>query len=156
MDQEKEEEMRNDREYSLCKALAVYLRLQYPKIVYHFDPTGLGLSKAQAGRLKAIQGGRGWPDLFITEPRGNYHGLFLELKAEGTDLFKKRPNKDGTFDFASEHIAEQDAMLERLKAKGYAATFACSFNEAVEIIDAYLSTVHNALINRKEATGIIP
>ena len=38
--------------------------------------------------MKALQPGRGYPDLFIrteTKPEnGSYHGLFIELKPEGS------------------------------------------------------------------------
>ena len=96
---------RDNPEYRLYKSIALYLRLQYPNVMYHFDPTGLNLSKAQSGMLKAIQGSRGFPDLFIIEPRGIHHGLFLELKPEGTRLKKK----DGSA--SSEHIKEQTAYI---------------------------------------------
>jgi hypothetical protein len=90
--------MRNNREYQICKNIAIYMRQQYPDVIFHFDLAGLNLSKAQAGMMKAIQGGRGWPDLFIAEIRTifreedelpfgtQYHGLFIEVKKEGTIL----------------------------------------------------------------------
>lgn len=126
--------MRNDEEYRLCFHVSRYLGLQYPKIVYHFDYAGLNLTKAQAGKMKAIQGGRGFPDLFIAEPRGIYKGLFLELKAEGTNIFKR----DGET-FATPHIAEQSAMIDALSRRGYASSFAVGFDEAKQLIDAYLN-----------------
>jgi hypothetical protein len=63
----------------------------------------------------------------------DYHfGLFIELKKEGTRLKKK----DGTW--ATEHIAEQAAVLEELRKRGYAAEFAVGFEHAKGIIDTYL------------------
>lgn len=125
--------MRND-EYNLCKSLSVYLRLQYPKVLFHYDLSGLNHSPAQAGMTKMIQGGRGWPDLFLAEPRGIYKGLFLELKAEGTNIFKR----DGET-FATPHIAEQSTMIDALSRRGYASSFAIGFDEAKQLIDAYLN-----------------
>lgn len=81
--------MRNNQEYTLYKQLATYLRYQYRNILYHFDPTGLNLSKAQSGMLKAIQNHRGYPDLVIYEPRNGYHGLFIELKRDGERIHKR-------------------------------------------------------------------
>ena len=124
--------MRNNPEYQLYKGIALYLKLQYPNVLYHFDPTGLNLSKAQSGMLKAIQGSRGFPDLFIIEPRGNHHGLFLELKPEGTNLKKK----DGTA--SSEHIKEQTAYIVEMWDRGFEAGFAVGFDDAKEKIDSYL------------------
>jgi hypothetical protein len=127
--------MRASKEYILCKQIATYLRLQYPKVIFHFDLSGLNHSKAQAGQTKIIQHGRGWPDLFIAEARTSYHGLFLELKAEGTRIYKK----DGSF--SSPHIAEQDAVLKALASKGYQTWFAVGFSEAQKIIDAYMKVI---------------
>ena len=94
--------MRNNREYQICKDIAIYMRLQYPNIIFHFDLAGLNLSRAQAGMMKAIQGGRGYPDLFIAEPRlifrddddlpfgTNYYGLFIEVKKGRYKVAQKR------------------------------------------------------------------
>lgn len=62
-----------------------------------------------------------------------YAGLMIELKKAGTRIYKK----DGTL-VANEHIREQFDLLEQLRRKGYAAEFACGFDEAKEIIDNYL------------------
>lgn len=128
--------MRNNREYQICKDIAIYLWMQYPKVIFHFDLAGLNLSRAQAGMMKAIQGGRGWPDLFIAEPKhfvnAHYLGLFLELKAEGTRLC----NKSGMP--ATPHINEQYKCLAKLRTRGYLAEFVVGFDEAKKEIDYYL------------------
>jgi hypothetical protein len=124
--------MRNNREYQICKDIALYLRLQYPKVLFHFDLAGLNLSRAQAGMMKSIQGGRGWPDLFIAEPRSIFKGLFLEIKAEGTKLYKK-----DTYP-TTPHLAEQEHCLFALDDNEYCAKFAVGFDEAKELIDGYL------------------
>ena len=115
--------------------VADYLRLQYPDIMFHSDyGAGIKLTMGQATRQKRQNGGRrGWPDMFIAEPKSIYHGLFIELKKEGTRLWKK----DGSA--ASEHIAEQLKVLGSLADRGYRAMFACGFNEAKEVIDKYLN-----------------
>jgi hypothetical protein len=99
----------------------------------------------QAIRQKRLNGGRrSWPDMFIAETviskirhdDGSYNaysGLFVELKREGTRIFKK----DGKL-VADEHIREQFDMLEQLRQRGYMAEFACGFDEAKKIIDKYL------------------
>jgi hypothetical protein len=125
--------MRASKEYQLYKNVAAYLRLQYPRVMYHFDLTGVNLSKAQAGMTKAIQHCSGYPDLFIAEPRKGSHGLYLELKAEGTRLFKRN------CDLASDHLKQQASVLSDLRSKGYDAWFAVGFEEAKELIDKYLS-----------------
>ena len=136
--------MRNNREYQICKDIAIYLRLQYPNVIFHFDLAGLNLSRAQSGMMKAIQGGRGWPDLFIAEPRlvfgatddlpfgTNYNGLFIEVKAE--DIRLRKNNGDP----ATPHINEQMDCLQDLFNRGYFTVFACGFDEAKELIDSYM------------------
>jgi hypothetical protein len=124
--------MTNDREYQICEAIAKYLKLFYPNILYHFDYAGLNLSKTQSGRMKNIQGGRGWPDLFIAEPRGIFHGLFIEVKAEGIKLYNKK-----MIPFTP-HLQEQEYCLFDLEDNHYAARFGVGFDECKGIIDDYL------------------
>lgn len=125
--------MREDKEYQLAKAVSTYLKLQYPDVIFHFDYAGLNLSKAQAGKMKAIQGERGWPDLFIAERRERFWGLFIELKIAGTKLFKRNGSH------ATPHIAEQSKMLVLLSEKGYKCRFGIGFDDVKMIIDEYLS-----------------
>lgn len=125
--------------------IADYLRLQYPKVLFHSDfGSGIKLTPGQAAKQKRQNGGRrAWPDMFIAQPKISrtkdnqifgieYYGMFLELKKEGTRLMKK----DGTW--ASEHVAEQAEMLSKLQQNGYYAKFAVGFDEAKELIDRYL------------------
>lgn len=126
-------------ESDLQVMVADYLRLQYSNVLFHSDfGSGIKLTMGQAAKQKRQNGGRrAWPDMFIAEPElldngeGSY-GLFIELKKECTRLKKK----DGSW--ASEHIAEQAEMLERLESRGYRAEFAVGFDEAKRIIDDYL------------------
>jgi hypothetical protein len=124
--------MRNDREYQICQAIAMYLRYQFPKVIYHFDYAGLNLSKAQSGKMKAIQGNKGYPDLFIASPRSFWHGLFIEIKVEGTKLLNK------SLQPATPHLTEQFEMIQALREKGYRAEFGVGFDECRKIIDEYL------------------
>ena len=126
--------------------VADYLRLQYPSVLFHSDyGSGLRLTPGQAVKQKRLQGGRrAWPDMFIAEPRiittdrltnrqTLYSGLFLELKREGTKIYKKNGEL-----VANSHIREQAAVLDKLRRCGYKAEFACGFDEAKKIIDEYL------------------
>lgn len=138
-------------ESSLQMRVAEYLCRQYPDVQFHSDfGSGVKLSKIQAvTQLRQNGYRRGWPDMFIAEPKietaihprygfgggvknAIFHGLFLELKKEGTRMRKKNG------DWASEHIAEQAEVLLKLRKAGYAAEFAIGFDEAVRIIDKYL------------------
>lgn len=126
------------KEEVIQQQLADYLRLQYPDVMFHSDfGSGTKLTMGQAIRQKRLNGGkRAWPDMFIAEPQPHgrdwYHGLFIELKKEGTRIKKKNG------EWASEHIAEQYDVLDRLRFRGYKAEFAVGFDEAKDLIDAYL------------------
>lgn len=133
--------MRNNFEYQLCKSIAIYLRNQFPSVIYHFDLAGLNLSRAQAGMTKGIQGNRGWPDLFIAQGKwgdafdpGDKKGLFVEIKKQGTKIFLR----DGHTLVSDPHIREQAAMLSELRKQGYEAQFGVGFDNIKKIIDDYL------------------
>lgn len=122
------------REHDIYTMIADYLRYQYPTIIYRFDlAADLKLTMGKARKHKRLQRYRGYPDLFIAEPKGKYGGLFLEIKKAGTKIFKK----DGAI-VADAHIREQYGMLEDLRFAGYAAEFACGFDEAKKLIDDYM------------------
>ena len=125
-------------EAELQKQVAIYIRMQYPDVIFHSDfGSGVKLSPWQA-RMQKIQNGgrRAWPDMMIAEPMGNYHGLFIELKREGARLKKQNG------EWASSHIAEQNIMLNELSNKGYKAEFAIGFEQALDLIDDYLGGKH--------------
>lgn len=122
-------------ESGLQIAVANYIRLKYPQVLFHSDfGSGVKLTKMQAIRQKRQNGGRrAWPDMFIAEPKNGKHGLFIELKKEGVKIFTKK----GTL-VANEHIREQYDVLQELDKAGYIAVFACGIDEARAIIDEYL------------------
>ena len=135
-------------EHQLYELIAQYMQIQYPDVIYRFDlAADLKLTAGQARKHKMLHPKRGYPDLFIAEPiitsyrdengmikltqTKNYSGIFIELKKDGTRLKKKNG------EWASDHIAEQAEMLERLEFRGYRAMFAVGFDEAKKIIDLY-------------------
>lgn len=137
-------------EHQLYEQIAEYMQIQYPNVIYRFDlAADLKLTPGQARRHKKLHPFRGYPDLFIAESRFvaientnpndlqlsfRRNGLFLELKREGTTIFKK---SDGQL-VKDKHIREQVEMLDKLRKCGYMAEFACGFDEAKKIIDSYL------------------
>lgn len=140
-------------------AVADYLRLQYPDVLFHSDfGSGVKLTPGQAAKQKRQNGGRrAWPDMEIAKPRclndpyspnqGDFrlfYGLYIELKKDGENLYAKRnlddPRKksiDGRI-YADEHIKEQADTLYKLRQEGYCAKFAVGLDEAKKIIDEYL------------------
>ena len=123
------------KETDLYEQIAQYLNLRYPHVIYHFDLSGMWTPSHQARNLYGRLNSRAFPDLVIYQPHGAYAGLAIEIKKEGTVLYKK----DGTLR-ASEHLKEQEAMLQRLREAGYFADFGIGFNQVRSIIDNYLKS----------------
>ena len=122
------------QEESLTLAICRYLQYKYPDVIYRIDySAGVKMSIGSAVKLKKLNNRRGYPDLTIFEKRGGLYGaLFIELKKEGTKLYKKNG------DYATEHIKEQAEMLTKLTNKGYCAYFGIGSDKTKEIIDKYL------------------
>lgn len=127
----------------LQQQVCVYLRTQYPAVLFRSDMGGVRLTMGQARRAKSVQQGRAWPDLFIAEEHNSridkmamyhYHGLFLELKKEGTKVYLK----DGVTLVANPHYQEQAAVLQELRDRGYKAEWGIGFDMCKKIIDEYL------------------
>lgn len=121
------------KEKNIHTQVATYIKMQYPDVLFNSDAAGVRLTLGQAIQMKKLRSGNGFPDLMIFEPRGDFFGLFIELKREGERVWLK-DNSLST----DEHIREQHGMLKDLNERGYFATFACGFEEAKEIIDSYL------------------
>lgn len=125
-----------------------YLRKNYPDVIFRTDfSSGMRMTPAQAAKHKKFQKSRAWPDLFIAKSTmkieynryageqflDGYAGLFLELKAEGTQLYKK----DGTLR-KNKHVEEQAEMLKKINKAGYCAMFAVGYKDAICKIEQYL------------------
>lgn len=115
-------------------ALCDYIRLQYPKIIFNSDHSGIRVGKGLANKVKRLHSENGIPDLSIDEPRGGWFGLKIEMKATGNSPFRKNGMlKD------NDHLRTQWKMLMRLSNKGYLAGFCTGFDQAKELVDWYMS-----------------
>jgi hypothetical protein len=119
---------RKQHEADLQKAVIKYMKLQHPAIFINGSMGGTYL-KYESQRVKAKLCGykKGFPDLFIYEPRMidgiMYHGLAIELKVKGN--------------YASQ---VQKRTLEDLKERNY-KTFVCTgIDHTIEVIEWYLTT----------------
>lgn len=126
--------MRGGSEAELQIMIAQFIRRRWPGVIFHSDyGSGVKLTVRQASVQKAQNGGlSGYPDLFVAEPIGPYHGLFIELKKEGVRIKKKNG------EWANDHIDKQAEMLERLRFRGYRAEFAVGFDEARKLLESYM------------------
>lgn len=120
-------------EFHLQKAVCQYLNNQYPDVLFLSDTVAnLKLTIPQQARNKVIQkSGFKCPDLIVLEPKGNYSGLFIELKIETP--FKKNGQIK-----SNEHLKGQLETIQKLNNKKYKALFAWSFEQAKNEIDNYL------------------
>ena len=94
----------------------------YPDLALMFHiPNGGKRSKAEAGRFRAEGVKSGVPDLCLPVPRGQYHGLYIEMKTE------------------SGHTSdEQEWWGERLQAQGYVWRVCHGWQAAVAVLEWYL------------------
>lgn len=98
------------------------VRRQYPELAWlHAVPNGGHRSKAAAGRLKAEGVRAGVPDLFLDVARGDWHGLRIELKAEGGRVTR-----------------EQRVWIDAYRERGYRAEVCVGWLAARDLIVEYL------------------
>lgn len=117
-----------------------FLKRGYPHVIFTCDlSSGMKLTIGQAVKASKMRSGSGLPDLMIFEARGKYFGLMLELKRQGTNVFKK----DGTIK-SDQHLQKQNAILERLREKGYKAEFVEGIEDTVTEINYYMSLPKNS------------
>lgn len=79
-------------------------------------------SPQTANLLKEMGLRPGFPDLFLFEPRGKWHGLAIEMKSEDGRLGKN-----------------QEEQLIALNKRGYAVKVAYSSAEAIKSIERYMN-----------------
>lgn len=158
------------KEENVQVRVAQYLATNYPSVQFHSDfGSGCKLTKGQAIKQKRQNAGRrGWPDLFIAEPKHIWDtnkslgvrigfaddgetqlysqivaGLFIELKKDGEKLLvgPRAKNRFLSIDgkeYKTEHLKEQADVIYKLNQRGYIAVFAVGFEEAKKLIDEYL------------------
>lgn len=97
---------------------------RYPelKLLYHV-PNGGSRKKSEAGRFKAEGVKAGVPDLCLPVARGEYHGLYIELKR----LKNSKTSED------------QKAWIEKLNEQGYCAVVCKGWEAAAKVITEYLN-----------------
>lgn len=105
------------------------LRWVYPDIVFHSIPNGAQVHPATAARLKAEGMTAGVSDLFFPEPRGDFHGLYLEMKRQRGGTVSK----------------EQTEWMAKMAIRGYAVAVGRGYKKALETIDEYLKGDHDGL-----------
>jgi len=95
---------------------------KYPMLKLMYAVPNAGLRTPRMGSWMKAEGLRpGVPDVCLPWPSGGYHGLYLELKAEGGKLTKG-----------------QEGWLQGLLDAGYCAECAYGWEDAKRMIEGYL------------------
>jgi len=125
-------------EDKLQAAVVTYLKLNYNAL--YCASLGGQYQKYDSQKLKAKRTGykKGFPDLFIYEPRGGYNGLAIELKALGSSPFKKNGDYKKDYGIGGKRYSQTE-WIENLRLRGYKAEFCTGFDDAKEKIDNYFS-----------------
>ena len=111
---------RKEGELHLQIAVVNYLKMLKGNILFNGSAGGVRTSIKQAVKMKLSGYRKGFPDLIILEPRGEYHGLAIELKVKGN--------------YASIY---QKEVIKQLRERGYKAEVCTGFDQAKETIDSY-------------------
>jgi len=127
VDEYKAEQEKNMSEYEHQKRLfeeVEFLKTTYPELncLYHI-PNGEYRTKATAGKLRAMGVKAGIPDIHLPIARGDYHGLYIELKS------LKRGAKTSD---------NQDGWIEALRNNGYCVGVCRGWREALILILDYM------------------
>lgn len=88
----------------------------------HAIPNGGSRHPIEAVHLKAQGVKAGIPDIFLPVPRGQYHGLYIEMKRR----------KGGRLSI------EQSKMIGRLRGQGYRCEVCRGWEEARDVIEEYM------------------
>jgi len=112
--------------------LCEWLQTQYPTLIFWANDSGEKKTIGLAKLAKRMRSGSKIPDVWISEPRGEWCGLYIELKAESPYL------KDGSLSKAA-HVQAQNKMLDRLIDKGYMACFAWTLEGAIATVRNYMN-----------------
>jgi hypothetical protein len=94
----------------------------YPELCMMFHvPNGGSRNQIEAKHLKISGVKSGVPDIFLPVPRGNVHGLWIEMKSETGTL-----------------SGQQRSWMTALREYGYSVAICFSAEEAMQIIKLYL------------------
>jgi hypothetical protein len=109
-------------EDEIQKACVKWFAHQYPRKIMYHCPNGGHRSKAEAGIFKALGVVPGVPDLFIPEPVGPWHGMYVELKSGDNKV-----------------TPAQEKMLRELSLRGYFCSVCRDIDSFMRVVNSYLA-----------------
>lgn len=113
--------MHRDIEHSTQVACVRWFRYAYPSRLLFAIPNGGARSAVTGARLRDEGVTAGVPDLFICVPRGDFHGLFIEMKTPTGKL-----------------SAAQKQVAVQIEREGYKFAVCRSFDEFRQIVTDYM------------------
>lgn len=102
-------------------SIVEWFKYQYPQALIYSIPNSATRSIRQTMWLRAEGLSAGVPDLCVPMPKGEYHGMYIEVK-----VGKNKPTE------------AQKKWLEKLTAQGYFCSVVYGFGEAQKIIKFYM------------------
>jgi len=129
--------MQNSTEEQLHKQICDYLHLQYPKVLFNTDMSGIKLTAGQAKKVCKLRSGRGFPDITIYGKKA----IFIEVKKESP--FNKNGDLKHCWVYPKnkpkyDRFSEQNEWHERLRAIGFVGGFFWNFDATKIFIDNQL------------------
>jgi len=97
------------------------MKLSYPNILFCASAGGIRTSMSQAIKMKSSGYVKGFPDMFVYEPKKNYNGLAIELKVKGN--------------YPSPH---QKKWIADLNSRNYKAVVCTGLDEAIKELNNYM------------------
>ena len=117
---------------------AEFAAARWPELaLLHAIPNGGHRSKVTAALMKAEGVRRGVPDICLPVARGGWHGLYVEMKAQGGSA-----------------SPEQRQWLAALQRQGYRAELCRGWEQARCLIEQYMTTGADA--GRRAVARTIP
>lgn len=107
--------------YEWQEQVTVIEYCQYNNILCNHTPNEGKRSFSEGRKLKQMGLSPGFPDISILEPKGKYHGLYIEMKRKGNKA-----------------TDDQIKWLMELRARGYATVLCYSADEAISKIQKYM------------------
>lgn len=127
----KREKKMTYKESSEQGTFAGYIKKYHPDLRFKTNKPEGKKSYGRQSEIKKKNSNSGFPDMDIEKPIAPYAGLKIENKKSGVILTRKGFIKD---EFAHQYVCHRQLIKE-----GYAVYFACSVDEAISILEAYLS-----------------
>ena len=103
--------------------LVKWFNLQYPKyknLLAHI-PNGQNVGPIRGAELRRLGQIKGFPDMILCVPSGDYPSLFVEMKAPKGRLH-----------------GNQQLIQESLREQGFKVVVCYSFDEAKSVVEEYL------------------